>query len=342
MRLNRHDKARNNRVFAHDIDDFSGLWCDCSNGCQVGCRLDIGLHIPQYIHIIILFFFLYFILCNGIIVLIVLVVEFVHVLVLHADGYGWFDVISTTLKNTILFMLRSFIKIWIQRAANHLHHKRCPRLSFDEDIALDDTYHSTDDTTATTATMNNTDTAAAVDADADADAANNKRGTGTAKRDALRAQERAIQAEWEEARVYQSDNGDCTNKESFLVTFPYPYMNGVLHIGHAFSLTKAVFRAQYERHLGKNVLFPFAFHCTGMPIQAVRHCVLQYFIIAMHKQYDDFSQQPTYTLILTHSLYSGGQQAQDGNGIVWLSTQISRRGSRRLGRNASPNRSSRG
>jgi leucyl-tRNA synthetase len=30
-----------------------------------------------------------------------------------------------------------------------------------------------------------------------------------------------------------------------------------------------VFRAQYERHLGKNVLFPFAFHCTGMPIQAV-------------------------------------------------------------------------
>ena len=46
------------------------------------------------------------------------------------------------------------------------------------------------------------------------------------------------------------------------------YSNGHLHIGHAFSLTKAVFRAQYERHQGKNVLFPFAFHCTGMPIQA--------------------------------------------------------------------------
>ena len=63
-------------------------------------------------------------------------------------------------------------------------------------------------------------------------------------------------------------NPDST-KESFMVTFPYPYSNGHLHIGHAFSLTKAIFRAQFERHQGKNVLFPFAFHCTGMPIQAV-------------------------------------------------------------------------
>ncbi|GMI40858.1 hypothetical protein TeGR_g10626 [Tetraparma gracilis] len=53
-----------------------------------------------------------------------------------------------------------------------------------------------------------------------------------------------------------------------MVTFPYPYMNGRLHLGHAFSLTKAIFRAQYERNKGRNVLFPFAFHCTGMPIQA--------------------------------------------------------------------------
>lgn len=89
---------------------------------------------------------------------------------------------------------------------------------------------------------------------------------GTAKRDALRTNELAVQRKWEEAKVYESDPDP--NKESFLVTFPYPYMNGVLHIGHGFSLTKAVFRAQFERHRGKNVLFPFGFHCTGMPIQA--------------------------------------------------------------------------
>lgn len=89
---------------------------------------------------------------------------------------------------------------------------------------------------------------------------------GTAKRDALRANEVAVQKQWEESGAFEA-NPD-PNAESFMVTFPYPYSNGHLHIGHAFSLTKAIFRAQFERHLGKNVLFPFAFHCTGMPIQA--------------------------------------------------------------------------
>lgn len=90
---------------------------------------------------------------------------------------------------------------------------------------------------------------------------------GTGKRDTLRANEIAVQMMWEEQRPFDADPDD--SKESFLVTFPYPYSNGHLHIGHGFSLTKALFRAQYERHQGKNVLFPFAFHCTGMPIQAV-------------------------------------------------------------------------
>ena len=98
---------------------------------------------------------------------------------------------------------------------------------------------------------------------------------GTAKRDALRSNEKSVQQKWEAHKAFESEpeyDGDerNTKKESFMVTFPYPYSNGHLHIGHAFTLTKALFRAQYERHQGKNVLFPFAFHCTGMPIQAVR------------------------------------------------------------------------
>ena len=91
---------------------------------------------------------------------------------------------------------------------------------------------------------------------------------GFAKRDALRTNEIAVQEMWEREKVFESDASD-DGKEKFIVTFPFPYSNGHLHIGHAFSLTKSVFRAQFERHLGKNVLFPFAFHCTGMPIQAV-------------------------------------------------------------------------
>ena len=54
----------------------------------------------------------------------------------------------------------------------------------------------------------------------------------------------------------------------YMTTFPYPYMNGYLHLGHGFSMTKSEFSARYNRQLGKNVLFPFAFHCTGMPMTA--------------------------------------------------------------------------
>ena len=90
---------------------------------------------------------------------------------------------------------------------------------------------------------------------------------GHAKRDALRLNEVEVQAMWEREKAFDADA--TPDQEKFIVTFPYPYSNGMLHIGHAFSLTKAVFRAQFERHQGKNVLFPFAFHCTGMPIQAV-------------------------------------------------------------------------
>lgn len=45
-------------------------------------------------------------------------------------------------------------------------------------------------------------------------------------------------------------------------------MNGFMHIGHGFTFTKAEFSSRYHRLLGDNVVFPLAFHCTGMPIQA--------------------------------------------------------------------------
>lgn len=92
-----------------------------------------------------------------------------------------------------------------------------------------------------------------------------------ARRDHLRDIEIRIQSYWEDAKLYESNADSSTiddNKSKFFLNFPYPYMNGRLHLGHAFSLTKAEFTARFQRLLGKNVLFPFAFHCTGMPIQA--------------------------------------------------------------------------
>jgi leucyl-tRNA synthetase len=49
--------------------------------------------------------------------------------------------------------------------------------------------------------------------------------------------------------------------------FPYPYMNGSLHLGHAFTISKVEFAAGYQRLLGKRVLFPHGLHATGMPIK---------------------------------------------------------------------------
>jgi leucyl-tRNA synthetase len=92
-------------------------------------------------------------------------------------------------------------------------------------------------------------------------------GESRVKRDTIRKIELEVQKEWEEAKLYEAD-ADPTSPSKFMATFPYPYMNGRLHLGHTFSLTKAEFAVRYQRLKGKRTLFPFAFHCTGMPIKA--------------------------------------------------------------------------
>ena len=92
---------------------------------------------------------------------------------------------------------------------------------------------------------------------------------GTAKRDYLLELQAKAQKKWDDVKAFEVDAPEGTwDGGKFMVTFPYPYMNGKLHLGHAFSLTKAEFAAGYQRMRGKKALFPFAFHCTGMPIQA--------------------------------------------------------------------------
>ncbi|EME32838.1 leucyl-tRNA synthetase [Galdieria sulphuraria] len=100
----------------------------------------------------------------------------------------------------------------------------------------------------------------------------------TVRRDQLLELQERVQEKWNRLQITSIDipketkeyERETANKErsKFLVTFPYPYMNGFLHLGHAFSLSKAEFAARYQHLCGKRSLFPFAFHCTGMPIQA--------------------------------------------------------------------------
>jgi leucyl-tRNA synthetase len=43
-------------------------------------------------------------------------------------------------------------------------------------------------------------------------------------------------------------------REKILVTFPYPYMNGPLHVGHTFTASRVDAYARFKRMQGYNVL----------------------------------------------------------------------------------------
>jgi leucyl-tRNA synthetase len=69
---------------------------------------------------------------------------------------------------------------------------------------------------------------------------------------------------WVKDKVFEAE--PAKDKPKIFVTFPFPYMNGPLHLGHAFTSTRCDIYARYKRMQGYNVLFPWAWHLTGEPI----------------------------------------------------------------------------
>ncbi|MCW4010441.1 MAG: leucine--tRNA ligase [Candidatus Bathyarchaeota archaeon] len=69
---------------------------------------------------------------------------------------------------------------------------------------------------------------------------------------------------WETSRVFEADPDP--KKQKVFVTFPYPYMNGPLHVGHAFTATRVDVYARFRRMQGYNVLWPWGWHWTGQPL----------------------------------------------------------------------------
>ncbi|KAG0084434.1 cytosolic leucyl tRNA synthetase [Podila epicladia] len=100
----------------------------------------------------------------------------------------------------------------------------------------------------------------------------------TAKRDALIDIEKKAQKLWEDAKAFEVDaptieeHADMKTihqaHPKFLSTTAYPYLNGRLHLGHGFTVSKIEFATGYQRLQGKRALFPLGWHCTGMPIRA--------------------------------------------------------------------------
>ncbi|KAJ1908902.1 cytosolic leucyl tRNA synthetase [Tieghemiomyces parasiticus] len=98
----------------------------------------------------------------------------------------------------------------------------------------------------------------------------------TQKRDTLRSIEQEAQARWTASHAFEANAPEDPavpltelhdKYPKYFANFPFPYMNGRLHLGHAFSISKVEFATGFERLNGKNVLFPFGFHVTGMPIK---------------------------------------------------------------------------
>ncbi|KIK94180.1 hypothetical protein PAXRUDRAFT_828265 [Paxillus rubicundulus Ve08.2h10] len=109
----------------------------------------------------------------------------------------------------------------------------------------------------------------------------------TGKRDHLKSLEKKYQAQWQEQRLFETtappkeDLQGLSPQEikekypKWFGNFPYPYMNGSLHLGHAFTISKVEFTAGYQRMMGKRVLFPHGLHATGMPIKAASDKIIR-------------------------------------------------------------------
>ncbi len=73
------------------------------------------------------------------------------------------------------------------------------------------------------------------------------------------------QQEWEDASVFDADPDQ---RQSYMVSTAFPYVNGPPHMGHVRTYGTADVLARYKRMRGFNVLFPIGYHVTGTPIIA--------------------------------------------------------------------------
>ena len=74
---------------------------------------------------------------------------------------------------------------------------------------------------------------------------------------------------WDDKHAFESD--PVSGKKKVFVTFPFPYMNGPVHVGTAFTATRVEVYARFKRMQGYNVLFPWAWHWTGQSIGGMSH-----------------------------------------------------------------------
>ncbi|NHJ48276.1 MAG: leucine--tRNA ligase [Asgard group archaeon] len=72
---------------------------------------------------------------------------------------------------------------------------------------------------------------------------------------------------WAEAKIFEANIDH--NKKKFMTTFPIVYLNGLVHVGHGYTVMKVDSYARFKRMHGYNIIFPQGWHATGQPIQGV-------------------------------------------------------------------------
>ncbi len=74
------------------------------------------------------------------------------------------------------------------------------------------------------------------------------------------------QRKWDKEKVFHAEAD--SSKKKYYVAIVYPYMSGLLHLGHLFTYTFSEIVLRYKRMQGFNVLAKYGYHCTGTPIVA--------------------------------------------------------------------------
>ena len=82
--------------------------------------------------------------------------------------------------------------------------------------------------------------------------------------------EKKWQKRWEDEKAFQVERD---NRKKYYIAIVYPYMSGLLHLGHLFTYTFSEIMLRYKRMQGFNTLAKFGFHCTGTPIVAAANRV---------------------------------------------------------------------
>lgn len=85
--------------------------------------------------------------------------------------------------------------------------------------------------------------------------------------------ERKWQDRWKKDSIFEP--AVIEGKKKFLITVPWPYTSGSLHVGHGRTYTLGDIIARYKRLRGYNVLFPMGFHQSGTPVLSIAQKILR-------------------------------------------------------------------